>query len=70
MKAARRQREELVKQQKEQKAELLEKEEKIRRRQQKLDRLGQQLEEYKAEVAVKQTQLEECEKVHNIFSYL
>lgn len=63
MKAATRQREELVKQQKEQKAGLQEKEEKIRRRQQRLDRLGQQLEELKAEVAMKQTQLEEHEKV-------
>ncbi|XP_059403396.1 centriolin isoform X2 [Carassius carassius] len=61
--AARRHREELVKQQKEQKAELQEKEEKIRRRQQKLDRLGQQLQELKEKVVMKQTQLEEHEKL-------
>ncbi|XP_056092231.1 centriolin isoform X2 [Rhinichthys klamathensis goyatoka] len=63
VKAAAQQREELVKQQKEQKAGLQEKDEKIRRRQQRLDRLGQQLEELKAEVAMKQTQLEEHEKM-------
>ncbi|XP_051516853.1 centriolin isoform X2 [Myxocyprinus asiaticus] len=63
VKVARCQRDELVKQQKEQKAELQEREEKIRRRQQKLDKLGQQLQELKADVAEKQTQLEEHEKL-------
>ncbi|XP_051962276.1 centriolin [Xyrauchen texanus] len=61
VKVARCQRDELVKQQKEQKAELQEREEKIRRRQQKLDKLGQQLQDLKADVAQKQTQLEEHE---------
>ncbi|KAG1957201.1 centriolin [Pimephales promelas] len=66
VKAAGQQREELMKQLKEQKAELQEKEEKIRRRQQRLDRLGQQLEKLKADVAIKRTQLEEHEKMMRV----
>lgn len=60
VKTAKKQRDELVKQQKDDKSEL---EEKIRRRQQKLDKLGQQLQDLKARVAEKQTQLEKQDKV-------
>ncbi|XP_057176790.1 centriolin isoform X1 [Triplophysa rosa] len=60
VKTAKKQRDDLVKQQIDQKSEL---EEKIKRRQQKLDKLGQQLQELKARVAEKQTQLEKQDKL-------
>lgn len=49
-----------MKQQQDEKSEL---EEKIRRRQQKLDKLGQQIQELKARVVEKQTRLEKQDKV-------
>ncbi|XP_073807662.1 centriolin isoform X4 [Danio rerio] len=65
-KSARKQWEELVKKQKELKAELKEREEKIRRRQQKMERMEEQLQELKAEISVKQTQLEDHEKLMRV----